>query len=299
MAGGFRKAIVSGKFVFTAECRPPRGSSPVGLKSCATALAGCVDAIYAPESDDGVRLSSLAACAHIAAAGADPVMSLLTRDANRIALQSMLLGAASMGIRNVLCVSGRHQMLTSSRSARGVFDLDPVQLLRVADALRKEGWLADGETIESPLDLVLGTDANPSGDPPELQAIALQKSVDAGADFIITHPVFNLDKFDAWMGCARERGLHEHTCIIGSVMPVTSAQDAAQLAEKYPSLVIENGLLEKMGAANDQRTAGIDLAAETAKHISKVEGVRGIHLMTGDDHELALAVLKASGLARN
>lgn len=299
MGQRFAQAIGSGKLVITAECRPPRGAGSEGLKSCAGALANSVDALCVAESEDGVRQSSLAACTHVAAAGAEPIMTLLTRDANRIALQSMLLGAASMGITNVFCISGRHQTLTTSRSARGVFDLDPVQLLQVADALRKEGRLADGETIDGPLDLLLGTDANPSGDPPDLQAIALQKAVDAGADFIITHPVFNLDRFNVWMSHARERGLDKRTCIIASVMPVTSTQDAVHLAEKYPSLDIGDEVAERLDTASDQRAAGIHLAAETAKYMSKVGGVRGIHLMTGDDHELALEILKVSGLSRS
>jgi methylenetetrahydrofolate reductase (NADPH) len=299
MSDGFQEAIGNGKLVLTAECAPPRGAGSEGLAACAKALAAAVDAVCARESEDGVRLASLAACSHIAAAGAEPVMHLLTRDANRIALQSMLLGAASMGIKNVFCTTGRHQTLTTSRSARGVFDLDPVQLLQVADALRKEGRLTDGQVIDAPLDLVLGTDANPSADPPELQAIALQKAVDAGADFVITYPVFNLDRFNVWMSHARERGLDKRACIIASVMPVTSTQDAVRLAEKYPSLDIGDEVAERLDTASDQKAAGIHLAAETAKYMSKVDGVRGIHLMTGGDHELALEILKASGLSRN
>jgi methylenetetrahydrofolate reductase (NADPH) len=295
----FQQAISSGRFVLTAECLPPIGAAPNGLKSCAQALAAGVDAVCAPESEDGVRLSSLAACTHIAAAGADPVVHLLTRDCNRIALQSMLLGAASLGVKNVFCTTGRHQALTSAKSARGVFDLDQIQLLQVADGLRREGKLADGTPLDAPLDLVLGTDANPSADPPELQAMVLQKAVDAGADFVITHPVFNLDRFNVWMSHARERGLDKKTCIIASVMPITSTKDAVRLAEKYPSLDIGDAVAERLDTASDQKAAGIHLAAETAKYLSKVEGVRGVHLMTGGDHELALAVLQASGLTRN
>ncbi len=135
----FQTALGNGRFIVTSEFRPPRGASIGSLKECAAALAKSVDAITVPESEDGARLASLAACSHLAAAGVEPVMHILTRDLNRIGLQSQLLGAASMGVRNVLCTTGRHQALTTESAAKGVFDVDPVQLAFIAEAMRKEG----------------------------------------------------------------------------------------------------------------------------------------------------------------
>ncbi|MCL5104933.1 MAG: methylenetetrahydrofolate reductase [Armatimonadetes bacterium] len=293
------KAVGNGKFVVTAECRPPRGADVARIKACAAALGSSVDAVYIPESDDGVRLSSLAASGHLATAGAEPIMALLTRDLNRIALQSALLGAASGGIKNVLCTTGRHQALTTSGSARGVFDIDPIQLLRVADGMRKEGRLADGQSLDAPIDLVLGIDANPFAEPVELQVLALEKAINAGADFVITQPVFNLDRFNIWMSYVRERGLHENACIIASVMPLSSAQEAVALAEKFNILDIGDDVVERLQSAQYQRAAGMHLAKETIDCLRKIEGVRGVHLMTGEDFELAAEVIKDSGLSRS
>ncbi|OFX17457.1 MAG: hypothetical protein A2Z18_00805 [Armatimonadetes bacterium RBG_16_58_9] len=295
---GLAEVLKNGHPVVMVECTPPRGSDATSLKSCAEALGKSVDAICAPESEDGPRLSSLAACSHLVAAGAEPVLHLLTRDLNRIALQSALLGAASMGIRNVLCLSGRHQALTTSASARGVYDIDHDQLLRLADSIRKDGVLADGQSMDSPVDLVLGTDTNPFSDPIELQVIALEKAVRSGADFVITHGVFNLDRFNVWMTHVRERGLHEKTAVIAGVMPITSARQAVSLAEKYSHLDIGDDVVERLDSAQDKRAAGVHLAAETIAYVRKVPGVRGVYISTGEDYQLAADVIAAAGLAR-
>jgi len=290
--GRLSKAVKSDQFVVTAECRPPQSAAPELLKKCAGAIGGMVDAVCASESEDGARLCSLAACNHLSSAGAEPVLHLLTRDMNRIALQSNILGAASMGVRNILCIAGRHQALTSSAAARGVFDIDPIQLLQIADSIRKDCKLADGTAIDSPVDLLLGTDTNPFADPTELQIMALERAAAAGADFVITQPVFNLKKFTEWMGLVRDRGIHSRVCIIASVMPISSASDAEQMREKYRYLDIPDDVVARMDATND-------LAVETIKAIRSVEGVRGINLMTGDNFELAAEILEASGLSRS
>ncbi|MDO8684098.1 MAG: methylenetetrahydrofolate reductase, partial [Armatimonadota bacterium] len=240
-----------------------------------------------------------AACSHLKSGGVEPILGLLTRDLNRIALQSQMLGALSMGVDNVLCIAGRHQALTTSDTAKGVFDLDPIQLVRILNAMRTEGKLADGTELESPVNMLVGTDTNPFADPIELQAMALDKAVAAGADFIMTHPVFNLDRFNAWMTYVRERGLHTKTCVIASVMPLTSSQQAISLAEKYKHLDIPDSIVERLDSAQDQKSAGVHLAAEIIEYVRKVDGVCGVHIMTGADFELALEVLAASGLSRS
>jgi methylenetetrahydrofolate reductase (NADPH) len=272
---------------------PPRGTDLAGLKSCPAALDGAVHAIYVPESEDGPRLSSLAACGHLMAAGAEPIMALLTRDMNRIALQASILGAVSVGVRSILCTTGRHQTLTTSGSARGVFDVDPVQLVRIADTLRKSGELADGTKIDAPVELVLGVDTNPFSDPVELQVATLEKAVNAGADFVMTQPVFNLDRFNVWMSHLRERGLDKRVCVIASVMPLASAQEAIHLAETFTRFDIRDEDVARLDTAQDQRAAGIHLASETIAYLRKVDGVRGVHLMTGEQPSVANVILNA------
>ena len=270
MAGSkLAEAIKGGKFIVTAECRPPRGAGADVYKSCVDALGGSVTAISAPESEDGVRQCSLAACGHIMAAGAEPILHLLTRDMNRIALQASILGAASMGIRNVLCTSGRHQALTTSGTAKGVNDVDPLQLLCIAHAMRWEGRLADGQTLDAPIELLLGTDTNPLAEPAELHLMTLERAVASGADFIVTPPVFDLGKFEQWMEQVRRRGLHKDTSIIASVLPAIPDD----VADKFKYYMPGPG------------------ASEIISGLRKIDGVRGIHLMTGNDFEGARKLL--------
>ena len=273
------RAIKGGEFIVTGECHPPRGASPSGLTECAAQLKGLVNAVNVTESEDGPRMSSLAACKHLLDAGVEPVLHLLTRDLNRIALQSTILGAASLGVRNILCVAGRHQTLTSAGDAKGVFDIDPIQLLRVADSIRQGEKLSDGEPVDAPVDILLGAETNPSSDPMELQVIALDRAVASGADFVITQPIFNTARFQEWMAAVRDRGIHKRTCIIASVMPLESAEEAKVLAEKFRALDIP-----------DVNETGVEAAARTAAFLKGVDGVRGIHV--GGDIALAVQVLK-------
>jgi len=293
----FADAVRSGEFVVTVQCWPPRGADLDGLNACADALGGIVNAIGVAECEDGVRMSALAACGHLIAAGIDPILHLLTRDMNRIALQSALLGAASMGVRSVLCTTGRHQALTTSSSARGVFDVDPIQLLRIADAMRKTGELADGAKIDGELDLLLGTDTNPFCDPVELQVMAMGKAVEAGADFVVTQPVFVPGDFEAWMKLVRERELHERTCVIASVMPLTSAQQALDLADRYTHLHIPADVIDRLQHAPDPRACGVGEAADLANELRGMDGVRGICVTCGEDYGLARDVISSSEIA--
>lgn len=273
------KAIKDGEFIITGECYPPKGADPASLIECASRMKGLVQAINVPESEDGPRMGSIAACKHILDAGAEPILHLLTRDLNRIALQSAILGAASLGVKNILCLAGWHQALTSTGDAKGVFDIDPIQLLQVADSIRKDGKLSDGEAIDAPIDLLLGALTNPFSDPMELQVITLDRAVSAGADFIITQPVFNTARFEEWMSAVRDRGIYEGTCIIASVMPLKSSEEASELAAKYRSLDIP-----------DTSAVGVEAASKTAALLRGIEGVRGIHV--SGDSALAVEVLK-------
>lgn len=270
MAGSkLAEAIKSGQFVVIAECRPPRGAGADVFTSCANALGSAVQVISAPESEDGVRLCSLAACGHLIAAGAEPMLHLLTRDMNRIALQASILGAASMGIKNIFCTSGRHQALTTSVTAKGVNDIDPIQLIQIADSMRREGRLADGQTLDAPIELLLGTDTNPFSEPFELHLMTLERAVASGADFIVTSPVFDLGKFEEWMDQVRQRGLHKETAVIASVLTAVP-EDVADKFKYY--------------------TPGPG-PAEIISGLRKIDGVGGIYLMTGSDFEGAKKLL--------
>ena len=303
----FPESVRSGRFVVTAECIPPRSADAGSIRSCVSSLGNVVNAISVPECEDGVRMSALAACGHVIAAGAEPILHLLTRDMNRIALQASILGAASMGVKVFLCTTGRHQALTTSRSARGVFDVDPIQMIRIADGIRRAGELADGQQIESSdgaspdgpgvnsrtiggVDFLIGVETNPFSEPVELQVMTLEKAAAAGADFVVTQPVFRPEAFERWMELVRQRKLHERICIIASVMPLASAEQAKELGSHYGHLGITEDLIERLGT-----TSGAAMACETAKVLKGVEGVRGISIV-GADPDIAKEVLSSSGI---
>ncbi len=293
------KAIGNGDFVVTVEYLAPRGADGGELRSCATAVGGLAHGVCPAEGEDGIRLSGLAACSHLASAGAEPVLPLLTRDMNRIALQSVLLGAASLGITNILCLSGRHQTVMGSASARGVHDIDPIQLLRIADDLRKRGRLADGKEIGGLVDLTLGTVTNPFAEPSDLHLMTLEKAASAGADYVVTQPVFDIERFEAWMDTVREYGIDERICIIASVILLPSAEEACSLAEKCRHLSMPGEITEKLRNSADQRTTGMQIAVETTSRLRSTKGVRGINLIAGADYGTAAETLRAGGLARS
>ena len=257
------------------------------LQDCAASFAGLIDGINVPECEDGVRMSALAASSHLIGAGAEPILHLLTRDMNRIALQANILGAASLGVKSILCTSGRHQTLTSSRSARGVFDVDPIQLLSIANAMRKTGQLADGQAIEGSLEILLGADTNPFSEPVELQVMTLGKAIGAGADFVMTQPVFKTDKFSEWMKLVRDKGLHERTQIIASIMPLSVAR----------GVVRAGSTRFKLDDQVSDTVTDVEYASGIAKALKETEGVRGIYIMAGADYGFAKDVLSASGIA--
>lgn len=287
----FADAIKSGRFVVTGWCTPPRGTNVDDVRACANALKDVTSAIHVPECEDGVRMSALAACSHLIAAGAEPILHLVTRDVNRIALQAALLGAASFGVKSVLCTTGRHQALTDSKSARGVFDVDQIQLLAIADRMRQSGELVSGAKIDGGFDMLLGTDTNPFSEPMELAVMTLEKAIAAGADFVVTQPIFDLDRFEAWMQLVRERGLHERVCIIASVMPLASAEQAVDLAGKYSHLRIGEDFIARLSSFS-----GTQLASDIAKTLKSTDGLRGVCVM-GDDCPAAREVILSSGIA--
>lgn len=268
--------VESGGFALTAGVVPPSGADSSSLKTAAQELVGRVQAVVVSDGGE-VSMAGLAACMHLSSAGMEPVLELSTRDMNRIALQSVLIGAASIGVSSVICSAGVHQTLTTSKAARGVFDLDPVQLIRTT------------HNMNHGTDLLIGTIVNPASDPMELQIIGLRKAVQAGARFVITAPIFNMDRMEKWMAMVRDEGLQDKVHIIAGVMPLETSDEALELREKYRAFDIPDKIVEKIG---------IDFAAETARSLAKVDGVRGIHIYAAGEGRTA-KVLDAAGLKIN
>jgi len=292
-------AIENGDFILTAEYLPVAGTDSSGIESAAKVLDDSVLAVNVADNHYGVAMSSLAASVAMLKSDVEPVYQIVTRDRNRIALQSDLLGAAYLGIKNVLCLSGYHQTLTGSPESANVYDIDSIQLVAAVRKLRDEGVLLDGTKIEGGFSMLIGAAANPYLTPLELNMIRLNKKVEAGADFIQTQAVFGIEAFGQWLNAAVSEGITEKTAILAGIMSLESAAEAERLRETYTDLYISDELIERLKAAGGeqaQKKEGLAISAETIKKIKDMNGVRGIHILSGGKEAVVPELLAVSGL---
>ncbi len=270
-------AIQSGRLVVTAEMTPPRSANPQRIKELAPVLKGKVHAVVVEENPDGVHMSSLVASLHLKSAGIEPVATLMTRDMNRISLQSAFLGAVSLGIYDFLVLSGHHQALTEEKEARGVYDVDSIQAMTIFRSIRDDGLLSSGQKPEVRPSILIGGAANPFAGPIELRALRAEKKVKAGADFIITQPVFDVQRFREWLDLLHERGVPEKTCLIVGILWLGAAREATQLQETYRGLRIPEGVVQRLSQAADAEREGLAIAAEVVDQVRNSRGIRGFH----------------------
>jgi methylenetetrahydrofolate reductase (NADPH) len=284
---------ISGKeFIFTAEYLPPAGTEVV-IDS--KVFGAGVAAVNIADNHFGVSLSSLAASVAFLQAGIEPVFQIITRDRNRIALQSDLLGAANLGIRNVLCLSGFHQALIGCSESANVFDVDSIQLVDMVKRMNK-GQLADGTKIHGQFDMLIGAAANPSLKPLELNILRLRKKIAAGADFIQTQPVFDVDNFRVWLEAVRDEGLADKAAILAGVMPLKSAEQASELIEHHTDFSIPESVISRLANAGDpeaQKREGVKIAVETMGALKGLAGLRGIHILSGGNETSVSELLAA------
>ena len=288
-----------GKFVVTAEAGPPRGARPEVIRGKAKLLKDCVDACNVTDNQTSmVRMSSLAACKLLLEEGVEPVMQMVCRDRNRIAAQSDLLGAASLGIHNVLCLSGDHQTFGDHPQAKNVYDIDSVQLLSIGHRMRDEGKFQSGEAVDGKPQLFLGAAANPFADPFQIRVPRLAKKVKAGAQFVQTQCVFNLDKFEEWMRGVRDRGLHEQVHILAGITPIKSLPMAKYMATKVAGMDIPGAVIERVKGVEKKKRKqeGVRIAVESVQRLKGVEGVRGVHIMAIEWEEAVPEIVRGAGL---
>lgn len=292
-------AIESGDFILTAEYLPVAGIDSSVIESAASVLGSSVLAVNVADNHYGVAMSSLAASVAVMKAGVEPVYQIVTRDRNRIALQSDLLGAAYLGIKNVLCLSGYHQTLTGSPESANVYDIDSIQLVAAVRKMCDEGVLLDGTKIEGEFSMLIGAVANPYLTPLELNMIRLNKKIEAGADFIQTQAVFDIEAFSQWLDAAVSKGITEKIAILAGIMPLDSAAEAERLRDTYTDLHISDELIERLKAAGSkeaQKKEGLAICAETIKKVKDMNGVRGIHILSGGKEAVVPELLAVSGL---
>lgn len=293
------KVLSAGLFAVTSECGPPRGSDPEVIIKKANLIKDYVDAVNITDNQTSVtRLCSLAACIRLKLMGLDPVLQMVTRDRNRIALQSDILGAASFDINNILCLSGDHQSFGDCATGQNVHDLDSMQLVQTVRHMRDQGKFLGGDDIARPPKMFVGAAANPFADPFEIRVPRLAKKIAAGAEFIQTQCIYNLDKFEEWMKMVRERGLHEKVYILAGMTPMKSAGMARYMKNRVPGMDVPDELVKRLAGIPKEKQAeeGIDICVESIERLKEVEGVRGFHIMAIDWEEKVPEIVKRTGL---
>ena len=293
------RILSGGHLAITSECGPPRGSDPNAIKEKAKIIKDHVDAINITDNQTAMtRLCSLASVIHLKQMGIEPVLQMVVRDRNRIALQSDILGAASFDIHNVLCLSGDHQKFGDCPEAQNVYDIDSMQLISAVRHMRDEGRFLGGDDIKRPPQLFVGAAANPFADPFEVRIPRLAKKIAAGAEFIQTQCIYNIDKFELWMKQARDRGLHDQTFIMAGVTPMKSAGMAKYMRNRVPGMDVPEEIIKRMSGVSkkDQPKEGINICVETIQRLKEVEGVRGFHIMAIEWEEMVPEIVERSGL---
>ena len=289
------KKIATGEFILTAEHSPGATASLAASEAALKGMGGKLTAVNLGDNQHGVALSSLAASAAALKAGVEPILQMVTRDRNRIALQSDLLGAAGLGIKNVLCLSGYHQTLIGCPEASNVFDIDSTQFLAATHRMCEEGALLDGTKIEGGFSMLAGAVANPFLQPLELNLLRLQNKIEAGARFIQTQAVFDLEAFSQWLTAVRQAGLTERAAILASVYPLKNLAEAQQLSGTHPDFVVPEAVLARLSAGNGDGKAGRALCVETMQQLKKMKGLRGIHILSGGKEAWVPELLAAAG----
>jgi methylenetetrahydrofolate reductase (NADPH) len=294
-----KKVLDRGGFAVTAECGPPKGADPEVVKSKGKLLNGYVDSINVTDNQTAVvRLCSLAACALLKSEGLDPVFQIVTRDRNRIALQSDILGASALGIRNILCLTGDHQSFGNQPQAKGVFDLDSIQLIQTVRQMRDAAHIMGGEALTEPPHLFIGAVENPFADPFKYRVARLATKIDAGAEFIQTQCIFNINRFRKWIELAKDEGLDNKVYILGGITPLKSARMAEYMAKQVAGMEVPEDIIRRMKSvpAKEQRKEGVKIAVETIQALREMHGVHGIHIMAIEWEEIVPQIVQEANL---
>ncbi|MDI6786310.1 MAG: methylenetetrahydrofolate reductase [bacterium] len=293
------KLLSKGEFVVTGECGPPKGTDVEILKRKAGYLKGNVDSVNITDNQTSiVRMSSIAACKIIKDMGIEPNMQMVTRDRNRIAIQSDIFGASALGIKNILCLTGDHQSFGNHPTSKNVFDLDSIQLIQTVKMMRDEGKVLGGDEITGIPEMFIGAAVNPFADPFEFRVTRLAKKIKAGVDFVQTQCIYNLDKFEKWMEMVRDRGLHEKVYILAGVTPIKSVGMARYMQKNVAGMDVPESVIERIKGVGKEKCKeeGIKICVESIQRLKKIKGIAGIHLMAIEWEEIVGEIVKSAGL---
>ena len=292
------KMLVSGNFVVTGELGPPKSANLETVKHHAEDMRNYVEAYNITDNQTAiVRTSSIGVAATLMQMDLEPIVQMTVRDRNRIALQADLLGAVSFGVRNFLCLQGDHGKFGNEPCCKNVNDLDSMQLLNSVRKIRDENVFIGGEELEHPIPpFLIGAVVNPFADPFEYRAVRLAKKIAAGAQFVQTQCIFDLDRFEKWMEKVRELGLHKKVYIMGGVTPIKSLGAARYMKNNVSGMMVPDALIDRLKAAKSKKEEGVKICVETIKRIREIEGVAGVHIMAIAWEEIVPEIVEKAGL---
>ena len=293
------KVFESGKWAVTGEIGPPASADPEVVRKKAKILKGYVDAANVTDGQTAVvRLSSWAACLIAKEIGIDPICQMTCRDRNRIALQMDILGIAALGLNNMLCLTGDHQTFGNHPKAKGVYDIDSIQLIQMVKTMRDEKKFQCGDPMTVEPRLFIGAAENPFADPLEYRTPRLAKKAAAGADFIQTQIIYNVEKFAKWMEAIRDAGLDKKIKILAGVAPIKSIGAARYMQNKVPGMDVPEKIIAQLKAVPKEQVAkeGIKQCIDIINQIKGIKGIAGIHLMAIEWEEVVPEIVEQAGL---
>jgi len=276
------KILRDGKFAVTGELGPPRGSDPNVIKEKAAHLKGMVDSVNITDNQTAVvRMASWAASTLLIKEGLEPNYQMVCRDRNRIAMQSDILGAYALGIRNILCLSGDHQLFGDHPKSKKVFDIDSIQLISMVRKMRDEGKFLNGQDIAEPPKMFIGAASNPFGEPYEFRVHRLAKKIAAGADFIQTQCIYNMERFREFVKQANDMGLTEKVYLLAGVTPMKALGMARYMQKNVPGMDVPDWVIKRLQGVEKKKQGeeGIKICCEQIEEFKQMKGVSGIHLM--------------------
>jgi methylenetetrahydrofolate reductase (NADPH) len=293
------RVLRSGRFTVTAELDAPDSANPDDVYKNALVLAEVCDAINATDGSGGnCHMSSLGCCALLTRAGYEVVLQVSCRDRNRIGIQGDLLGAAAMGVNNVLCLTGDDVSNGDQPEAKRVFDLDSIQLLQVARMMRDQGVFLSGRKLTTPPRLFLGAAENPFAPPYDWRPQRLAKKVAAGAQFIQTQYCFDVPRFQQFMQGVRNLGLHQQAYILVGVGPLRSLKAAEFMRTRVPGVWIPDAIVDRLAKTPKARQAeeGIRICVEIIQQVREIAGIHGVHIMAYRQEETVAEIVHRAGL---
>jgi 5,10-methylenetetrahydrofolate reductase len=297
--GRLERILRRGEFAVTAELNPPDSADPQDVYDRARVFDGWVDGINAVDaSGANCHMSSVGICALLTRMGYAPIMQIACRDKNRIAIQGDVLGAAAMGVQNVLCLTGDGVQSGDQPGAKPVFDLDSMGLLSTIRTMRDEHRFLSGRQITKPPTLFLGAAVNPFVPPADFRALHFGKKIAAGAEFVQSQYCYDVPMLRDFMRRVRDLGLHEKCFILIGVGPLASARTARWLKSNVPGVHIPDAVFRRIEGARDQKAEGKQLCIDIINEVKDIEGVHGVHVMAYRQEEYVAEIVHESGVLK-